>query len=535
LSKIKSAVKQIWQKLPLAPEIQWYLLDRQTFKTQGRLQRLHGFLDEWLQEADRADFEGSLPAKKILLFSMLPIWMNHSGVLASAFYGMGHDVTMAYLPNQDWFTIQSPYQLKLRNLQLKTSLSPIEGRIKTVSWYKVAGNSTLPQDLQARVVAVAERDYQYTHQVEEVNTQTDFFRWRKKSNLATARAAYDYLSQHCPDVVIIPNGLILDFGAVFEVAQYLGIQTITYEYGEQKDRIWLAHNQPVMFQDTSAMWQASKQFAFSEDKKQKIQELYASRQQAGLWQNFARQWQDVPTQGGEAVRESLKLDQRPIVLLAANVIGDSLTLGRQVFSGSMTEWIERTLAYFTDKDQVQFVLRIHPGERYTDGPSVENIVRQMLPDVPEHFRIIAAQDKVNTYDLIGAADLGMVYTTTVGMEMAMFGLPAVVVGNTHYRGKGFTHDPATWDEYYQVLETALKDTASLSLSHQQVERAWYYAYNFFFEYPRPFPWHLRHLADDLEKWPVSSVLTAEGMGAFADTFNLLLGEDVPWQKLVEGS
>ena len=40
----------------------------------------------------------------------------------------------------------------------------------------------------------------------------------------------------------------------------------------------------------------------------------------------------MPSQGGEQARRDLGLDERPLVLLAANVIGDSLTLGRQVFT-----------------------------------------------------------------------------------------------------------------------------------------------------------------------------------------------------------
>ncbi|HKJ26801.1 MAG TPA: hypothetical protein VJ965_04105, partial [Anaerolineales bacterium] len=369
MSTLKSTLKRVWEKLPLAPEIEWYLIQGQSMPGRKRLVRLKGFLADWLHQADKAEVNTTIPSKNILLFSMLPIWMKHSGVLASAFYGLGQDVTLAYLPHEDWFTEQSTYQLKLRNLQLGSSFSPVEGRFRAVSWYQAGKRTVLPKDLAARIVDVAGRDYQYTHQVESVDRQTDFYQWRKQSNLATARAAFDYLSQNRPDVVIVPNGLILNFGAVFEVAQYLGIPTVTYEYGEQKDRIWLAQNQPVMFQDTSAMWQACKDTPFTKDQQDRIEELYASRKQAGLWQNFSRQWQDVPTQGGEAARKALALDERPIVLLAANVIGDSLTLGRQVFSESMTEWIERTLAFFRDKDQVQFVLRIHPGERYTDGPS----------------------------------------------------------------------------------------------------------------------------------------------------------------------
>jgi hypothetical protein len=63
-----------------------------------------------------------------------------------------------------------------------------------------------------------------------------------------------------------------------------------------------------------------------------LKDLYAARVDAKTWKNFARQWQETPTQGGESVRKKLKLDDRPVILLATNVLGDSLTLGRQVFS-----------------------------------------------------------------------------------------------------------------------------------------------------------------------------------------------------------
>ena len=45
------------------------------------------------------------------------------------------------------------------------------------------------------------------------------------------------------------------------------------------------------------------------------------------------------------------------------------------------------------------------------------------------------------HDLVETAGLGLVYTTTVGLEMAMSGVPVIVIGQTHYRGKGFSLDP----------------------------------------------------------------------------------------------
>ena len=167
-----------------------------------------------------------------------------------------------------------------------------------------------------------------------------------------------------------------------------------------------------------------------------------------LWENFSRRWQGQPSQGGEQARQTLGLDERPVVLLATNVIGDSLTLGRQVFSRDMTEWLQRTVQYFAGHPDVQLVVRIHPGERYTKGPSVADVVSaaaaRACPSISTWWR---PDDPVNTYDLVEIADLGLVYTTTVGMEMAMSGVPVIAAGQTHYRGKGFTLDPASWQEY----------------------------------------------------------------------------------------
>ena len=525
-------LKRIWESLPLTPEIDWYLVRGQRLDNHGRLRGLKRDMSRWVQQARETELAKTQAPKKLLFFTMIPIWVRYASLLATAYAGMGHQVTLAYLPHTEWSEETSRYQLQLRNLQLKTAYASAAPLVQIAPWFEYEQKTALPSALAEKIAAVSIRDYQYTHQVEVVDESDGFFSLRQRSNLAAAKAAYAWMLAHKPDVVVVPNGLILELGAVFEVAQYLGIRTVTYEFGEQKDRLWLAQDEPVMLQKTAKMWETARLHPFTQEKQERIKELYASRRQAGLWQNFSRKWQDVPTEGKKAVREKLGLDDRPIILMAANVIGDSLTLGRQVFSDSMTEWIARTLEFLKEKTDVQFVLRIHPGERYTTGPSVADIVGEFLPKVPDHFRIIAAQDPVNTYDLIAAADLGLVYTTTVGMEMGMYGLPAVVVGNTHYRRKGFTLDPDSWDAYFDLLRAALAQPEKIQLTEKQVELAWQYAYNFFFEYPRPFPWHLRHLTEDLEAWPVSRVLSAEGMAAFQSSFDLLAGESVPWEQLL---
>jgi hypothetical protein len=237
----------------------------------------------------------------------------------------------------------------------------------------------------------------------------------------------------------------------------------------------------------------------------------------------------VPSTGAETAREKLGLDARPVVLLAANVIGDSLTLGRATFSGDMSSWLRRTLAYFADKDGVQFILRVHPGEQGLEGPSVADLVAETLPELPAHMRLVAAADPINTYDLVAAADLGLVYTTTVGMEMAMSGLPVIVVGQTHYRGKGFTLDPDSWEAYFELLDGQLAAGGGARLTPEQVDQAWHYAYRFFFDYPQPYPWHLMHFWNNVGEYPLTDLFSTEGQAQYGRSFEYLLGEPIEWQ------
>jgi len=101
---------------------------------------------------------------------------------------------------------------------------------------------------------------------------------------------------------------------------------VTYEFGEQRGRIWLAQNAEVMRQETDALWQTRQILPLDEIQWEQARSLYGSRQRGDLWQNFSRRWQGLPSQGVEQARRTLHLDERPTALLAANVIGDSLTL-----------------------------------------------------------------------------------------------------------------------------------------------------------------------------------------------------------------
>jgi len=522
-------LKSILGEIPYTAELYWHLIQRhKPWQAHFNLDFLESVLPEAVQQAEFAR-ESAASGKKVFIFASLHYWIEFSALLSVLLAGKGHHVTLAFLPYASWDKPIQKFDLRRQNLYTRQILSVASSLIKTQSLLDVQPFSPwLAPQLANAVESVSTFDAQYTLQVEDITKDEEIYRLRYDRNLETAKNARAWLSAHTPDVAIIPNGTILEMGMVYQVTRFLGIPTVTFEFSDQRERIWLAQNSEIMRHDTGDLWLAKGKEPLEEEQLRRLQNLFAAREDAKTWKNFTRQWQGTPAEGGLAVRKKVGLDDRPVILLATNVLGDSLTLGRQVFSKSMAEWIERTVSFFMERDDVQLVIRIHPGETLTHGTSMVDVVREKFIEIPEHIHLIEPEEKINTYDLLEITDLGLVYTTTVGLEMAMRGIPVIVAGETHYRNRCFSCDPESWDSYFKMLDSMLSDLEASRLTQAQIELSWRYAYLFFFEFPKPFPWHLLDLKQDIQNRPVDFVLGSEGRERYDPTLEFLTGRPLEW-------
>jgi len=529
----KSALRNILGDMPFTAEIDWAIRQknrpRQDHFNLDRLQKslpaARAVVEPFAKNAKRG--------KNVLFFATLHYWIEQSAYLGLVLAGFGHKITLLTLSYSEWHKQKDNFTQRQRILHTRDALSTLSPLIEHVSLLDLKPAADLPEKILADIKEISLWDSQYTLMREEVdmNNPSDraLYDLRIQRNTFAAKAALEYLQSNKPDVVLIPNGLILEMGIIFRVARYLNIDAVTYEFNDQREQIWLAQNSSIMKQDTDYVVDARCHLPVTEAMFERVADLENARRGARVWGKSKRLWQYVSSQGAQETRKMLGLDGRPVVMLAANVLGDSLTLGRDIFASSMTEWIKKTAQYFAKRIDMQLVIRVHPGEKLVpQAKSMGTVVREALPELPSHIHVIGALDKINTYDLIEIADVGLAYTTTVGLETAMNGRPVISCGQTHYRGRGITIDPNTWEEYYAALEKVLSDIPGHQLNEKQIEFAWNYAYRFFFEYPRPFPWRLMNFWDDLEVWPLERVLSEEGLAQFKDTFDFLVNEPFKW-------
>ncbi len=530
----KERVKELLARVPGLPEMYWRLVDRggPTIHYAGRntLDRLAAHLPEWgaaAQAARQFNPEG----RDIHIFAAFRYWIEHACLLGFALSGLGHRVSLSYLPYYKYRVSNNTFDLRRQNAYIGSVLKGAAPLLAITSLMDVQPDGdALPATLDRSVAEISFRDGQYATREEAVRPGSGILALREARNRFAARRALALLRRTRPELVIVPNGSVLEFAVVYQTARCLELPAVTYEFDEPRERVRLALNDEVMREDTTDFWGAYGPDPLLPEEQDQLEGLMAARQGGEAWGNFKVRFQDRGRQGGEQLRAGLGLDSRPVVLLTPNVFGDSATLGRQVFSDGLSDWAERSVAYFLERPQFQLVVRIHPSEaKFSYGTSISDVVRERFPALPPHIKLVEAKDPVNTYDLIEVADLGLVYTTTVGLEMALNGLPVIVAGQTHYRGKGFTIDPTTWEGYFESIDRVLGAPQDYRLSGEGLETARRYAYRFFFNFTRPFPWHLLNFWEDVETWPLARVLSEEGMARFGETFNALAGEDVGWR------
>jgi len=533
----RAALKRLLGALPLAAEASQWLKPGHATPIGGySLERLEAAIPAWVAAAERArrSLDGQEP-RRVLLIGYLQWWLEYACGLGAMLAGLGHEVELGTLPYRRWNQPALPFDVRRQQIYLRRILKDLTPLL-TVRDLSHGRPAALPATLERDLEDLTRIDVQYTLLRERLDLRPGtqdraLYDLRLARNRSAASAAWRLLHHRRYDAILIPNGSVLEFGAIYRAARQAGAKVVTFEFGEQRDRMWLAHDAEVMLLDTTDLWNARKDDPLSDEEQAAIQALYRARRGGTAWAGFNRLWQMGESQGAQKARAQLGLDPgRPVVLLCTNVVGDSLSLGRGVFSDGMAGWLAMTVRHFADRHQAQLVVRVHPGESFGTADPSEGIVHAALPQLPGHVIVVTHDSPVNTYDLIELAHLGLVYTTTTGIEMAMNGVPVAVAGKTHYRGRGFTHDPATADEYLATIDGLLGRPLGQRLEPQLVDLAWRYAHRFFFEYPFPFPWHSEHFWEDIARYPLEWVLDPKQRSTLEPTIRALVGMPIDWRQ-----
>ncbi|MGI9602341.1 MAG: hypothetical protein ACR2QE_10680 [Acidimicrobiales bacterium] len=307
-------------------------------------------------------------------------------------------------------------------------------------------------------------------------TQRDLLSSARRMAIGFRRQIEDWR----PDIVVMLNGLFSFESVARAICRAEDIDVVTYERTHRRGALVFNRETPANRYDLSGIWATRGVTPLSDDENEALDEYLVSRREQGhplldIWKDAVEDRPDRPTDGR-------------LVTLFSNVTWDSSVLGRDVAFSSMHHWLDAAVQYFIDHPQHRLIVRAHPAEakrsgKWTREPITTHLSERFGP-LPENIRVIGPDDPTSSYPLMEESDIGLVYTSTVGIEMAVMGKPVLVSGRSHYRDLGFTNDASSPADFEARLDHLLADP---SAGVGRIDLARRYAYAFFFDAPIPAP------------------------------------------------
>jgi hypothetical protein len=274
------------------------------------------------------------------------------------------------------------------------------------------------------------------------------------------------------ELVIAHHGIYVPQANVVSVARRHNIKLITWSQAYRKQSYIFARNdtyhRTLLHLDN---WNRD----LSDEELKQTKEYLASRDVGSNdWIRFAR------VNSKQSIKLPFELKSKPTALLLTNVSWDAqIHYDSRVFK-DMHEWIRETIIFFQDALDLNLIIRIHPAEvtgRIKSRDKVYDWLTSEFPNLPENIHVIRPEDSISTYSLFSRVNLGIVFATKAGVELAATGIPVVVTGESWIRNKGFTIDPTNKAEYLDALQAFRMNSSMLFVNPK---RALEFAHYFFF-------------------------------------------------------
>jgi len=311
------------------------------------------------------------------------------------------------------------------------------------------------------------------------------------------------------DALFVPGGIWGSSGLWMKHATAAGVRVATYDSGGYGTLLLAVDGVACQLHDIPRAFSMLKEHARTPAERQLVVDTARAemaRRRAGT-DTFSSQ-----------VKQASTPDARYAggVLIALNSSWDSAALGLHSVFESTQEWIVETVRHLLEHTAAPVIVRQHPVERLPIARSSDDYRALLARHFGAHPRLhfIAAEDPVNSYDLMEQAAAVVVYTSTIGVEAAAGGKPVVTESSSYYADLSFVNRATTREAYLRLLSEAVAGRLEVSPAMRDDALACYYVTQCCnwvftpFTVPAFEQWSLRDLKDMAQDQSVRAITRA---------------------------
>lgn len=303
------------------------------------------------------------------------------------------------------------------------------------------------------------------------------------------------LNEWKPDAAIIFNARQAFPRVAFNLARERGIRVLVHERPLTAGTIFVVENENCLNPDPfQKYWAAWRDVSLSRVQLEQTKRWFQERRYGGAQVHilFAKPPEALDVRAHFGFAGGRKL----AALFTSSTdefYGDPALVGP---FASQEEWIDHIVEWVGGRPDCDLIIRVHPslaGHGETGRASQAMQYYESLQGrLPANARLVGPDDTLSSYDLIDAADVGLAFGSTVGLEMLAVGKPVISVAPLpiyqNVPGVFLTPDanrlPAVLESVFEMKPQRAFQIAAFRC-----------AYRFFFGMQLPFPlvdWVNRH-------------------------------------------
>ena len=274
------------------------------------------------------------------------------------------------------------------------------------------------------------------------------------------------------------DGMYIPTGPISEVARRQEVRVVNWSPAYRTHTFVFSHHNTyhqTMLSEPLTHWE---NISWTPEMEGEVMEYLKSRWYGTRdWVAYVESPQDDVTN----IAATLGVDfSKPCVGLLTNIMWEAQLFYNANAFPNMLEWILQTIRYFTNRPDLQLIIRVHPAEVRATQVSrqlIKDEIRRAFPTLPKNVFIIPPDSTISTYATMSKCDAVLIYGTKTGVELTSLGIPVIVAGEAWIRNKGVTLDASSPEEYFRLLDRLpLREP----LSEAVTRRARKYAYHYFF-------------------------------------------------------
>ncbi len=288
-----------------------------------------------------------------------------------------------------------------------------------------------------------------------------------------------------PDTMVLLNGRFFAHWAAIELAKRHGIRFVTHERGFHTDTLRFAENGRTHdLHGVRELWNQWRDIPLLPDEIADTAELLENRR---MGRNFSRLSFSPTPQTPDSVAQVLNLDSRPIVAVFTSSDDETAAFPerRQGAFPKSADFLPAVLELAKERPEVQFVIRIHPNVQKRQAGTNEDALRhaeEIRDQAPDNVRVVMPLDDISSYTLVDIADVGVVYASTIGLEMAVSGKPVLCMAQSTYSHVGAAKQIDQPEQLGSALDLALTQGVDIEVARTAIR----WTYRYFREFAIPF-------------------------------------------------